>query len=198
MRIREYTSGDFDALRRLHAAQGFGYPLPDLDSPLFVTKLVLEDDADDWNPNEDCADHAVDANDVDDANGVSDAQEAGHVNGAGMRNKNGNAGGREVAPRGNSLPLAGGAGARPQGIAMAVLLRLTAEAYLLHDPAAGTPRLRWQQFLALHEVARNTAAARGLDDVQAFLPPLVARAFGRRLGRLGWTRDPWDCFSQRV
>jgi hypothetical protein len=81
---------------------------------------------------------------------------------------------------------------------MAVLLRLTAEAYLLHDPAAGTPRSRWQNFLALQDAARNSAAARGLDDVQAFLPPRVARSFGRRLTRLGWTRDPWDCFSQRV
>ena len=44
MRIREYTPADFDALRRMHAAQGFGYPFPDLESPLFVAKLVLEDD----------------------------------------------------------------------------------------------------------------------------------------------------------
>jgi hypothetical protein len=132
MRIREYTSADFDELRRMHAAQGFGYPLPDLDSPMFVSKLVLEDDAE-----------------------------------------------------------------KPK-IAMAVLLRLTAEAHLLHDPAAGTPHSRWQNFLALHGAARHSAAARGLDDVQAFLPPRVARAFGRRLSRLGWTRDPWDCFSQRL
>src|SRR5580693_1947979 len=130
MLIREYTPHDFDALRRLHASQGFGYPFPDLESPLLVTKLVLEDDAAD--------------------------------------------------------------------VAMAVLLRLTAEAYLLHDPAAGTPRLRWQRFLALHEAARHSAAARGLDDVQAFLPPRVARAFGRRLTRQGWTHDPWPCFSRPV
>ncbi len=40
MRIREYTSADIDVgCAGLHAAQGFGYPLPDLDSPLFVTKL---------------------------------------------------------------------------------------------------------------------------------------------------------------
>ena len=87
---------------------------------------------------------------------------------------------------------------RQPRIAMAVLLRLTAEAYLLHDPAAGTPRQRWQRFLALHEAAQRSAAARGLDDVQAFLPPRVARAFGRRLARLGWTQDPWPCFSRRV
>ena len=80
---------------------------------------------------------------------------------------------------------------------MAVLLRLTAETYLLHDPAAGTPRQRWQRFLALHEAAQRSAAARGLDDVQAFLPPRVARAFGRRLARLGWTHDPWPCFSRQ-
>jgi hypothetical protein len=167
MRIREYTLADFDALRRMHAMQGFGYPFPDLESPLFVSKLVLEDD-------------------VEDAPGENDDGE-----------------GREEAHR-NSLPgrQAGlpesSTSASPRRVVMAVLLRLTAETYLLHDPAAGTPRLRWQRFLALHEAARSSAAARGLDDVQAFLPPRVARAFGRRLARLGWTRDPWPCFSRRV
>jgi hypothetical protein len=160
MRIREYTPADFEALRSLHAAQGFGYPFPDLESPLFVSKLVLEDELDDS------------------LNEVGDVE------------------GREVAHR-NSPPKTSAAPKRSR-IAMAILLRLTAETYLLHDPAAGTPRLRWQRFLALHEAARNSAAARGLDDVQAFLPPRVARAFGRRLARLGWTHDPWPCFSRRV
>jgi hypothetical protein len=144
MRIREYKPADLDALRRMHAAQGFGYPLPDLDSPLFVSKLVLEDDGED-----------VDR-------------------------------GREEAGR-SSPP-----------VTMAILLRLTAETYLLHDPGAGTPRQRWQRFLALHEAARCEASARGLDDVQAFLPPRIARAFGRRLSRMGWTHDPWPCFSRQV
>ncbi len=161
MRIREYTPADFDALRRMHAAQGFGYPLPDLESPLFVAKLVLEDELDD------------------------------------SREENREAEGREVSHRNSPLDdIASGKG--PSRIAMAVLLRLTAETYLLHDPAAGTPRQRWQRFLALHEAAQRTAAARGLDDVQAFLPPRVARAFGRRLARLGWTRDPWPCFSRQL
>jgi hypothetical protein len=156
MRIREYTVADFDELRRLHATQGFGYPLPDLDSPLFVSKLVLEDDAED-----------------------NSAIASGST--------------RATGTCAETL----GRAEKPK-IAMAVLLRLTAEGYLLHDPAAGTPRLRWQNFLALHDAARASAGARGLDDVQAFLPPRVARAFGRRLSRLGWTRDPWDCFSQRL
>ena len=160
MRIREYMPADLDALRQMHAAQGFGYPLPDLDSPMFVSKLVLEED-----------EHGAPA-------------------------ENDDAEGREVAdpssPRENSPP-----GNFPRVI-MAILQRLTAETYLLHDPAAGTPRQRWQSFLALHEAARRDAAARGLDDAQAFLPPRIARAFGRRLARLGWTQDPWPCFSRRI
>ncbi|HYB61794.1 MAG TPA: hypothetical protein VEH50_09970 [Methylomirabilota bacterium] len=130
MRIREYTPADLDALKRLHAAQGFGYPFPDLDSPLLITKLVLEEDSGE--------------------------------------------------------------------ISMAALLRLTAEAFLLHDPVAATPQERWQRLLTMHEAVRRDAAARGLDDAQAFLPPRVARAFGRRLARLGWRRDPWPCYCRSV
>jgi len=78
----------------------------------------------------------------------------------------------------------------------AALLRLTAEAYLLLDPHAGTPRERWTALLALHEAARADARARGLDDAHAWLPPQVARAFGRRLERLGWFREPWPSFSR--
>jgi len=82
---------------------------------------------------------------------------------------------------------------------MAALLRLTAEAYLLADPHDGTPRERWRWLQALHETTRHAAAARGLADVQAFLPPRVARAFGRRLEeKLGWRRDPWTCYTRRL
>ena len=149
MRIREYNPSDLDTVRRMHAAQGFGYPLPDLESPLFLSKLVLEDDGED--------------------------AESGR---------------EEVTP---NSPLA-----NSPRVTMAILQRLTAETYLLHDPTAGTPRRRWQSFLALHDAARSAAASRGLDDVQAFLPPPIARAFGRRLARLGWTHDPWACFSRRI
>jgi len=83
---------------------------------------------------------------------------------------------------------------------MAALLRLTAEAYLLADPREGTPRERerWRWLLALHEASRAAAAARGLADVQAFLPPEVARPFGRRLQALGWRRDPWTCYTRQL
>jgi hypothetical protein len=180
MRIREYTPNDFYALRRMHAAQGFGYPFPDLDSPLFVTKLVLEDELED----------APEENEGDEGSAGHEVAEISNFIPRAFAES------REEARR-NSPPEIS-TRANPRRIAMAVLLRLTAEAYLLHDPAAGTPRLRWQRFLALHEAARHSAASRGLDDIQAFLPPRLARAFGRRLARLGWRHDPWPCFSKPV
>jgi hypothetical protein len=129
MNVRAYTDADLDALRAMHAAQGFAYAFPDLADPLFLVRQVVE--------------------------------EAG----------------------------------RPR---MAALLRLTAEAYLLADPAEGAPRERWQWLASLHESTRRAAAAHGLRDVQAFVPPPIARAFGRRLASLGWRRDPWTCYTRLV
>ena len=45
MRVREYEEADLEALRQIHARQGFDYPFPDLRDPLFVTKLVMEDES---------------------------------------------------------------------------------------------------------------------------------------------------------
>jgi hypothetical protein len=44
MLVREYTNEDLDALRRMHAVQGFDYAFPNLSDPIFVSKLVVEDD----------------------------------------------------------------------------------------------------------------------------------------------------------
>jgi hypothetical protein len=178
LRIREYNSTDLDALRRMHAAQGFGYSFPDLNSPLFISKLVLEESDDDDDTAEP-GDEALgdEGRELTDADFPLEAASSTTI------------------PR---APPSRISSRRNSRVTMAILQRLTAETYLLHDPGAGTPRQRWQRFLALHDAARLHAAARGLDDVQAFLPPRIARAFGRRLARLGWTRDPWPCFSRRV
>jgi hypothetical protein len=81
----------------------------------------------------------------------------------------------------------------------AALLRLTAEAYLLLDPSAGTPRRRWQSLLALHAAAQRDAWAKGLEDVHAWLPPRIAKTFGRRLERLGWIRDDaWTPYCKKL
>lgn len=45
MLVREYTNADLDALYAMHRAQGFEYPFPDLRDPIFVSKLILEDEA---------------------------------------------------------------------------------------------------------------------------------------------------------
>ena len=45
MLIREYSESDLDALRSMHARQGFDYPFPDLADPIFVSKLVVEDES---------------------------------------------------------------------------------------------------------------------------------------------------------
>jgi len=81
----------------------------------------------------------------------------------------------------------------------AALLRLTAEAYLLLDPRAGTPRQRWRWLLALHAAAERDAWQRGLEDVHAWLPPPIAAKFGKRLARLGWLRDDtWTPYCRKL
>lgn len=42
MRVREYTEADLAALVTMHRAQGFDYPFPDVNDPIFVSKLVVE------------------------------------------------------------------------------------------------------------------------------------------------------------
>jgi hypothetical protein len=103
-----------------------------------------------------------------------------------------------VLAKGNDL--SGQPDAAPHGaIVGAALLRLTAEAYLLLDPRAGTPRQRWQCLLALHAAAERDAWQRGLEDVHAWLPPPIAKKFGKRLARLGWLRDDtWAPYCRRL
>ena len=139
MRIREYNEADLSALVAMHRAQGFDYALPDLADPIFVSKLVLEEN--------DSAD-----------------------------------------PR-----------KHPGKVAMASLARLTCEMYLLVDPSAGTPRDRYARLLELHRAGAADLRARGLDDAHAWLPPPIAKRFGRRLEALGWIRDDaWTPYCKRL
>jgi hypothetical protein len=124
--IREYQAGDLEALKRMHAAMGFSYALPDPDGALVVVKQV-----------------AVDA------------------------------GGR---------------------VAMAALLRLTTESYLLVDGERKDAREKWKMFCGLHESVRQRLMALGLEDAHAFLPPNLPKAFDRRLKKLGWTEEKWRCW----
>ena len=186
MFVREYSEHDLDALRAIHAAQGFDYAFPDLNNPLFVTKLVLSDEivAPPLRAASVSSQRAPESENAELKLGATQertlgASESPRSRGAGTGN----------------CSLADG---RRQ-ILGAALLRLTAEAYLLLDPRAGTPRERWQWLLALHEAARRDAWRRGLQDVHAWLPPPIASKFGRRLERLGWVRDDsWAPFCLRL
>jgi len=131
MLVRQYTEADLEALRHMHSTQGFDYAFPDLSDSIFISKLVVEDDAN-----------------------------------------------------------------RP---VMASLARLTCEMYLLADPGAGTPRDRYERLLALHAAGQHDLLARGLDDAHAWLPPPIAKRFGRRLEALGWIRDDaWTPYCRRL
>jgi hypothetical protein len=97
------------------------------------------------------------------------------------------------------VPPGNAAEAHGENIIGAALLRLTAEAYLLLDPRAGTPRQRWQWLVALHAAAERDAWLRGLEDVHAWLPPPIAQKFGKRNARLGWIRDDtWTPYCKRL
>ena len=176
MLIREYQERDLDALRAIHAAQGFEYSFPDLRNPLFVTKLILAHDP---------ASSTVGAQHPDRVGTSAAPLHLPYSDGEAIENGGARGVTSAVGPQ--------------EKIIGAALLRLTAEAYLLLDPQAGTPRERWQWLLALHAAAERDAWQRGLDDVHAWLPPPIAKKFGRRLERLGWLRDDtWTPYCKRL
>jgi hypothetical protein len=82
---------------------------------------------------------------------------------------------------------------------MAALARLTCEIYLLADSDAGSPRERYARMLQLHLAGEQDLRSRGLDDAHAWLPPPIAKRFGRRLEALGWVRDnAWTPYCRRL
>jgi hypothetical protein len=128
MLIREYAESDLEVLKKIHVRQGFDYVFPNVASPLFVSKIVLED---------------------------------------------------------SSVPV------------MASFARVTCEIYLLADPLAGKARDRYASMLTLHRAAADDLRARGFEDAHAWLPPRIARRFGKRLEHLGWVRDDrWTPYSR--
>jgi hypothetical protein len=177
MQIREYQESDLPALRAIHAAQGFDYALPDLRNPLFVTKLVLALDAPSSFVVAQPCPERMRGNAAPLRQPVCDASHSCE-----SESRDGKTVG---APAGQILG--------------AALLRLTAEAYLLLDPCAGTPRERWQWLLALHAAAERDAWQRGLEDVHAWLPPPIAKKFGKRVEQLGWRRDDaWTPYCKKL
>jgi hypothetical protein len=176
MRIREYTPADLDALRRMHARQGFDYAFPDLADPIFVSKLVVEDD-DGRAVMASLARLTCEMYLLVDREGDSSLSSRGSrlAEGSLFDAATCNPDTRREIPRcsRNDKPDTRG--------------------------RAGNARARWAQFLALHAAGERDLLARGLDDAHAWVPPPIARRFGRRLESLGWLRDDaWTPYCRRL
>lgn len=85
--------------------------------------------------------------------------------------------------------------------AMASLARLTCETYLLvsRSNSRSSPAQRYAGLLALQHAGEGDLLRKGLEDAHAWLPPSIARRFGRRLESLGWVRDDaWTPYCRRL
>ena len=82
---------------------------------------------------------------------------------------------------------------------MAIASRKTVETYLFMRKSWKTPGWRQEAFLQLHLAAHKAVKALGFTDCHAWVPPRVAKSFGRRLQRVfGWKKSVWDVFSREL
>lgn len=81
----------------------------------------------------------------------------------------------------------------------AVLLRKTTEAYYLFDPAHQHSRkMELGLMLALQKEMQEPMKRVGVGDCHAWVPPKIAKQFGKLLLHLGWTRPKWIDFHFEV
>lgn len=176
MLVRAYTQSDLDALRRMHARQGFDYAFPDLADPIFVSKLVVEDD---------------------DGRTVMASLARLTCEMYLLVDREGDS---SLSSRGPSLAegsLFDAASCNPD--TQREIPRCSRNDKPDTRGRTGNARARWAQFLALHAAGERDLLARGLDDAHAWLPPPIARRFGRRLESLGWLRDAaWTPYCRRL
>jgi hypothetical protein len=89
-------------------------------------------------------------------------------------------------------------GNQPVGAALA---RMTVEIYGFCDPAWGTPAMRLEVLRLLHKEIEKEMVRQRIRTAHAWLPPEMARSFGRKLRKFfRWTQpDPsWPCFVKDV
>ena len=85
--------------------------------------------------------------------------------------------------------------AKGKDIMQAGFVKLTGEAFVLVDHETGTPQERWADTSELIAHGLASAAAYGIDDISAWLPPELEKSFGPRLESLGWIKSPWRSYS---
>ncbi len=180
--IREYTEADLDALRRMHARQGFDYPFPDIADPIFISKLVVEDD-DGRAVMASLARLTCEMYLLVDRGDSIDAAPRHNVSSRGQSSAEG------------SLFDVGSVNAATQR----EIPRFARNDRSGRCGREGNARQRYEWLLALHRAGELDLLARGLDDAHAWLPPPIARRFGRRLESLGWVRDnAWTPYCKRL
>lgn len=128
MKVRNAQLGDVSQIRHIHEDMGLDYQFPALDSPLFITRKVVED-------------------------------ENGKVIGA-------------------------------------CFLRLTAETYLWLSPESSA-RDKIVAMEAMQPEVLRDAYNKGIDDIEARIPPSVETRFQKMLGKLGWSKNRgWSAWSR--
>jgi hypothetical protein len=83
----------------------------------------------------------------------------------------------------------------------AALARLTVEIYGFCDPEFDVPVLRLEALKILHREISEELKAKRIKTAHAWLPPEIAKSFGRKLLKLfRWTRPHpgWPCYVKEV
>lgn len=84
-------------------------------------------------------------------------------------------------------------------LVLAIASRKTVETYLWIERGWKTPGWRQEAFMQLHLAAHKAVKEMGFRDAHCWLPPQVAKSFGRRLQRVfGWKKSIWDVFSKEL
>ncbi len=89
-------------------------------------------------------------------------------------------------------------GNRPVGAALA---RMTVEIYGFCDPDWGTPAMRLEMLRVLHQAIGAEMKKQRIRTAHAWLPPQLAKSFGRRLKKLFRWNEPaadWRCLVKDI
>lgn len=83
-------------------------------------------------------------------------------------------------------------------LVMALMGRVTCEMFLLMHPNAGTPKERFQNFVALHLESEKDLWRHGMQDAHAFIPPGERmERFKELLRYFGWVpATEWECWTK--
>lgn len=75
----------------------------------------------------------------------------------------------------------------------------TADIYMFMNSEWETPGQRFEALKLMHEHMRRKLERRKIVQVHVWLPPVIAKSFGRRLMKyFGYARPLWACFARRV